>query len=357
MGVWEGIPWYLSTTCKHARAYMAASIDSLTSFLISKVNRSFVYVPNPGNAGDALIAFATLRLFSDLSLPAHTVGHWSQKYSSRLIVLGGGGNLVERASSSRQLGGMKIAQFLRDNAPSERNNTIVLLPQSVRGYSSLLGGLGRNVWIWARERETYTHLRQFANGGARVSIGHDVALHLVDCGLWETAKIMVERRAKTTLVFRTDREAPAEQTLPSGNVDIVKESARVLDIQSVNVSLFGLRYELSSHELGLCAKGLALMRYVAAAPEVRTNRLHVAIAALITHTPCHLYDNSYGKLSSVFAHSLCTGCAYDNRLLLFHTGVYQPPPSLRRGAQPVCEAAGARSRTPAPAAGGASIPR
>jgi len=57
---------------------------------------------------------------------------------------------------------------------------------------------------------------------------------------------------------------------------------------------------------------------------VRTNRLHVAIAAMITHTPCHVYDNSYGKLSRVYSHSLGTGSTYDNDMLLFHKGIYRP---------------------------------
>ena len=324
----------------------AANTDSLASFLTLKVNRRFVYIPNPGNAGDALIAFATLRLFCDLSLPPHDEGNWTLAYSSQMIVMGGGGSLVERASSSGPFGSEKIAQFLQLNAPKTRNNTIVLLPQSVRGYTSLLGGLGGNVWIWARERETYKHLRKFATGGAHVFVGHDVALHLVDCRLWHTASITAPARlrAEPSLVFRTDREAPADQKRPSRNVDIVRACANKLDIQAVNVSLLGLSGELSRNELSLCAKAFALLRYVAAAPEVRTNRLHVAIAALITCTPCHMYDNSYGTLSSVFAHSLSTGCAYDDRILLLHSGVYQPSPSPSHGF-PLCEAAEGRSPT------------
>ncbi|KAL7530328.1 hypothetical protein ACHAXR_008257 [Thalassiosira sp. AJA248-18] len=107
---------------EQAAFLVAAGEENLASWLVDKIDRPFIYIPNPGNF------LGTMQLFHRLNM-RFQLGSTSGKYKGELLVYGGG---VTRA-----------------NHEPKNNNTIILLPHSVRGFESLLESLGPNVWLWA----------------------------------------------------------------------------------------------------------------------------------------------------------------------------------------------------------------
>ena len=68
--------------------------SGLIDLLHSIKNDSIKYVPNPGNAGDSVIAYSTFQLFRQLNLSV-SVYHRETRFSERdVLIYGGGGNLV-----------------------------------------------------------------------------------------------------------------------------------------------------------------------------------------------------------------------------------------------------------------------
>ena len=191
------------------------AFENLGIWLKTHVRRPFIYFPNPGNLGDSLIALGTLQLFERLSLPAHQIGEWDKQYTGQLLIFPGGGNFVEYATadSTRPRGGGRSSGGFLRNHRAALNNTLILLPHTVRGFESLLSSLGPNVWLWAREQTSFDYLKSVATGGAHVQLSHDLALYAVV----KVDKIRsldgmgLPARGSALLAFRTDREAPTDQ--------------------------------------------------------------------------------------------------------------------------------------------------
>ena len=96
------------------------------------------FIVNPGNAGDSMIASATLKLFEDLGLDFSIEKH-NKKYDGDVLVYAGGGNLTDKYDSLRN--------FLWKNY---RKNEILILPHTICHCTPLLKALGPNVKIIAR---------------------------------------------------------------------------------------------------------------------------------------------------------------------------------------------------------------
>lgn len=85
----------------------------------------------------------------------------------------------------------------------------------------------------------------------------------------------------TGFMFRSDSEAPADQTIPRGNVD--------LSIQGRVDTPIG-----------------KFMDSIAKFETIHTNRLHVGIGAALLGRRVHIYANGYFKNQSIFESSLAT---------------------------------------------------
>ena len=263
------------------------------------------YHPNPGNAGDALIAHATYVQFERLGvnwLPADKPGFYS---NDRNVVYGGGGNLVPGYSIARD--------FISKHHMTARR--LILLPHSVDGNEDLLGELGPNVHLFLREKRAFDHCSKFARG-VKLELAHDLALSLPadrrsKPGAVELAVALVRactRHSPPTLrmvamvvqrlmrdgyprgmvlsAFRTDRESEGAP-LPDGNRDLSE------------TFLLG---SMEPRWASLSAR--LLLAWVSQAQLVRTDRLHVAISCCLMSVPVEMHDNSNHKLESVFTHSI-----------------------------------------------------
>lgn len=275
----------------------------------------FYYAPNTGNAGDGLIAYATLQLFRRLSLKWVLLRDpWdaAELPPGQTVVLGGGGHMCRHWN-----GFAPLASRIQ-----ERASQLVILPHTIEGNDEILSEFGPNVDFVCREDPSYEHVAAHVGPGCRVHLSDDMALHLdVDSALrrnfhaWLGAKRTFGRsRARKHLrrlryelqygriprwlgqrdgasvlnCFRTDEEA-AGWSIPEDN----------LDASSVFSSADG-RYG----EADAILSGGRLVRYINRFRVVNTDRLHVGIAGALLGKQVNLYVNNYYKITAVYETSL-----------------------------------------------------
>lgn len=276
-----------------------------------------LFIPNSGNAGDALIGHATYEMFDRLNLNYQTlIDHTKADPSGRVVICGGGGNLVPLYT--------KTARVLR--WASGRARRTILLPHTIDGNEELLAGLSPDVDLVCRERVSYDHVTDSVRS-AKVHLADDmafsmdvrrtldrappvpaqlslyaqkVASRLLRPSLLKTIpsprKIRAGRRLMagrsseqpqgTLHAFRTDLEKTS-RGLPDDNLDIARQfSHGTRDPYICHVSAF------------------FLLSYVATFEAVETNRLHVSIGAALLGKKVTLWPNSYFKNQAVFEFSI-----------------------------------------------------
>lgn len=272
----------------------------LEAFLAGLTNERPVYVPNPGNAGDALIAHGTYQLFERV-LPAFDVGSWNQTYPGRTLIYGGGGNLVARYRNA--------SDFIAAN--HQHCKMLVILPHTIGAHGDLIARLGTNCHIFCRDTTSYASVLSHAVK-ASVYLSHDLALgvDLVQTrtkarrSQWSGDFLRSHLRRRTGLwlavaghywrtqgsgvlnAFRTDRESTERHT-PSNNFDVS--------------DIFATR-DLSP--AGCLHTVDMMMHMIAPYRSVRTDRLHICILSAMMGKHVDFFPNSYWKNQAVYEHSL-----------------------------------------------------
>jgi len=277
-------------------------IDELVA--LAAYGKSVRYVPNAGNAGDALIAAGTWQLFDDLGLspvPSRT----AELRPGDIAIYGGGGNLISEYQD--------CAAFLEQCLKTAVRRALVL-SQTVRGHEQLLGRLDERFTIACRESESLERVRAsgtrakiiFAPDLAlridvprllsrcqelpvRAELMKDLALHgrLPAYLKWRSRLLRLAMECRSTMhIIRGDAEA----------VEGVQGQPR-WDISALYWSEFLLRSEVD-----FVTRDLLL--FVRGAREVVTNRLHAGVAAALVGRRVTYTDNSYGKIRAVYNSSL-----------------------------------------------------
>ena len=296
---------------------MFSSLDSFLTRIAAEGD--LWYLPNPGNAGDALIGAATWQRFDRLGLRVHAIPRDGFDPTGKIVLFGGGGNLVPLYSQA--------ADFLRANHGKARR--LVLLPHTVDGHEDLLASLGPSTTIFCREEVSLRHCRIHASR-AEVVLSHDLALGLeVDRLLLPSSMDLARlhlQGAWTTLrrgrvdgpglseirhawswakrlgplavgkegprhdsrldAFRIDSESGGHPRSP-GNLDL----SDLLELRSYRRHAM----DISASWLLGCLRGHTL---------VRTDRLHVCIAASLLGIAVEFHPNSYFKCQAIWEHSL-----------------------------------------------------
>lgn len=271
---------------------------------LAAYNKGLRYVPNAGNAGDALISAGTWQLFDDLGLspiPTRT----AELHPGDVAMYAGGGNLVSEYQD--------CAQFLEGCLKAGVRRALVL-SQTVRGHEGLLRRLDSRFTIACREDESLERVRATGTR-AKIIFAPDLALRLdperllsrcqelpvraqllKDLTLnrrlpaylkWRSRLLRLAMECRSTMhIIRTDAEAVAG----------VAGQAR-WDVSGLYWSDFGLRSEVE-----FVTRDLLL--FVQTAREVVTNRLHAGVAAALLGKRVTYTDNSYGKIRAVYNTSL-----------------------------------------------------
>ena len=243
--------------------------------------RDVALVPNNGNVGDALIHAATLQVLERMGVGCRIVSGDKRKRGD-VLLLGGGGNLVDRYSHL-----LPRLERLHD-----RFEDVVILPQTIFGrrVADVFARLGPNVRVLCRERRSYDFLSDVVAYRERLFLSHDMAFHF-DYGPYRA------NGAGTLNAFRLDVER-TEAVIPPDNVDL-----------SAALQLPGRPYHPNFWLLPYWREYLdAFLARIAASAVVRTNRLHVAIAAGLLGKTVELFDNDYYKNRAVYEYSLAGRC-------------------------------------------------
>jgi exopolysaccharide biosynthesis predicted pyruvyltransferase EpsI len=265
----------------------------LAALLRDLAGETIAYFPNPGNGGDSMIAAATYQLFEHYGLQFDVL-YTPQDASamrSRLVILGGGGNLVPLYS-----GMAAIAERLIPGG-----NTVILLPHSVRGNEQLLSRMPAGWTLFCREIQSWRHVQSHAPS-CNARLGHDLGLYL-DVDLLRERVDLAEVDGQFRSMLASGTKLTPE-TLAGKAMSCMRHGRERTSLPS------GPNFDVSVVFATGVAPGLAeagawmMLEFARLASHVTTNRLHVGIAAALVGTPVVLHDNSYGKVSGVFLNSM-----------------------------------------------------
>lgn len=259
--------------------------------------REVHWIPNSGNAGDALIAAGTVHLFQDHGIECQVVEDTDRfDGTGKIVCYGGGGNLVPQYQTARNI-------LLRHHRAVKH---LIVLPHTIAGHDDLLAEFGPNVTIICRESVSFAHCRRAAPR-AEVLAADDLALSVQPARLpWSASSVpgsyararyerarekyitfLAAGRAKNELdVFRNDSERDPRATSPPGN-----DMSRLFQPQGHRL----VDKMIAAH---------FFLQAIASFDAIRTDRLHVAIAGTLLGKQVTLYPNSYYKNRAVYAFSL-----------------------------------------------------
>ena len=272
--------------------------------LVSMGLKKIHFVPNPGNAGDALIAAATFQHFDEYGIEYVVGGLGGAQEDYQALCYGGGGNLVPDYHDA--------SNWLKEATHS--GLPVIVLPQTIKGHEELLHSLGRNVHLFCRELVSYEYA-SLACPNANVYLSHDLALSLIVDG------VLAEFPAAVRTLLRSPRKAEVIKKLTKclllrcvGDIRppfrISNDELRVFrgdgertviesecDISNY-FSVTALDKETATLSAGLLLYALRPFE------NVFTNRLHVCIAAALQGKQVRFFSNSYYKNEAVYKHSL-----------------------------------------------------
>lgn len=259
--------------------------------LRSLSRQAVLYWPTPGNAGDALIDLGT-RVALDRAGVRWRFAHPNEDVRGRTVLVGGGGNLVplyDHAASA-------IDVFLTDGA-----GRIILLPHTIRGHAEIISRLRVQDLVLCRDEPSFQFARSAATR-AEVGLTHDMALHL---GRWDLRGLLSTESLAVAVDGRLANVGWSRNRIGAARV------MRLLR-QDVERSPEAPLGDLDPSALFLPAPGVLDQRLAAAclldvvgcSRHVVTDRLHVAIAAVLLGVRVTFGPNTYGKNEDVFRHSL-----------------------------------------------------
>lgn len=274
--------------------------NSLTTILKQHVKEKFVYVPNPGNAGDSFIAYATYQFFEDLNLQ-YEIGKPTGLYPNRVVVFGGGGNLVHPYPNA--------IEFMRNNHRIAK--LLILLPHTIASYGEDLRELGPNCHIFCREMPSYGYARRYASN-AHVHLSHDMALStdIEKIYSFEHNLLQLPLRYRSLKSDLKQGLAALRHHAKNGfNRDRLMAFRN--DAESTSDTKIDNNFDISDV---FCSRDFSpsatmhttykLARFLDRYQTIHTNRLHVCILSAILKKKVHFYRNSYFKNRAIFEHSL-----------------------------------------------------
>jgi len=267
--------------------------------ILKRDGHHWTYIPNPGNAGDSLIAESTYQFFDRIGLSYSIASFRDTLESGARILIGGGGNLVPMYRN--------IRNFLGRNL--EAIGSAVVLPHTIRGSEDLLGRLDQRFTLICRERPSYEFCLEMAPG-AKVLLGDDMALQW----RWErTRAALRDQSARTTdrqFLVRNlkhlTRRAVHRWKIHNGTLEAFRGDIEGKNRQHSrrNVDLSQVFSTDEETRLYAAAAVNSLASFIDRAERVHTDRLHIGVMSAILGKDVTMFDNSYGKNRAVFENSL-----------------------------------------------------
>jgi len=272
----------------HKKLYKYGTLRRINvddSQILSELNKfeTFSYMPNSGNLGDMLIASATMDWFDINKLK--WVRTRPNEYPKN-FVYGGGGAWIKNYIS-----GMTRVMDIMQHAEH-----VIILPSSFNDVPELVKILDERFVVFCREKKSYDYMVK-QKTGAKIILDHDMALRMTK--IPKSPKMLGKYFGKSLRLWHKSK------TLPK-TVNLLRQDSEALGKYVTDFDLsecFGWFSPYSSRgTIDFAAR--TMLRFIKNFNIVHTDRLHVAIAGILTRKTVFLQDNSYGKLSSVYEHSL-----------------------------------------------------
>ncbi len=285
------------------------SSPSIREFLERLGSEPVVFHPNPGNAGDSLIALATYELFEEVGV-CWEFHRDDLDIDGRVVIYGGGGNLNPLYDD--------CADFIEKT--HRRAARLILFPHSITGRRELLSGLGPNVEILCRERVTLDYVRATAPL-IRTELVEDLAFTLDPDAILRreissfegveddgAAVSNARRRTYERRRLRSDTGRKISKLL--GKPDVLRcfradvEATGRTPWDNVDLSMT-VPHDVSARSRRASAETTyEIFRLMSGADDIHTNRVHMAISGALLGKRVLMHANSYFKNQAVYEQSL-----------------------------------------------------
>lgn len=283
-------------------------LNSIDSYMAEMTKKRIVhYYPNPGNAGDALIALATFQIFKRNQVNYRWIDLNHFVPQGQTVIYSGGGNLT------------RYYRYAHDFISTIHHEVekLIILPHTIEGHEQLLAKLGHNVEIICRERTSYKHVLRYAKK-ANVYLSDDMAFHLDIDHVFANAQFRRawHRSLDLTMLIRAVYKRSFDQLSSylharlmirrTGILNAFRRDAERSEIKipNDNCDVSEVTNHGTYNELALFSSAIHLLRLVSSCRQLRTNRLHVAIAGALLGKEVLFYPNSYYKNQAVYEFSM-----------------------------------------------------
>lgn len=267
----------------NTKNFINCNIDNTTLLRELSCLPDFLYIPNPGNMGDMLIAAATMNFFDKNNIKYHTNPKRKEKY----VVYGGGG--VWTADYKKFW--LKKLHFFT------QAEKIIILPSSFNKCPEFIQNIDNRYVVFCREQQSFDYLTN-SNTSAKIILDHDMAL-----------RADIDILTKDTLISQS--EIRIIKNIAS-NLKNISATAKFLRQDCESSNNYQTDMDLSSYIHGneqsskdyIYFSAQVMLCVVDAFDCVITDRLHVGIASALMGKETYLLDNSYKKISNVYNNSL-----------------------------------------------------
>lgn len=266
------------------------NLDNSTLLNELKKMKSFLFIPNPGNMGDILIAAATIEFFKkhQLNFTIYTKNNNEAKNEKNIVYGGGGGWAWPKGKPNG------LERFF---PLFKKADKVIILPSSFYNCTKLIDLLDERFILFCREKNSFNYLKE-QNIKSKIVLDHDMAFRMNDNIFNETLflsdydlTLLKEIQTKLNEInqiphfFRKDNES-------------IHQNTSHLDISRY----MGLNENSSIKHILTWGK---LMLYILDSFDtIITDRLHVGVAALLMNKKIFWLDNSYKKISGIYNHTL-----------------------------------------------------
>lgn len=187
--------------------------ENLENILLKIIDRSIYYIPNCGNAGDAAIALGTYHFFQKVKIKYKTIPNTQNKeLHDEIIVLGGGGNLVEGKYRNTH---DTLTHYIK-------NNICIILPHTIVGYKDILPHTYSNLYIFCRDQISFNNCIAAGGNPEQIFISDDMAFSIDDKLLDYYRAIPGKGHA---YCLRTDKESLGVLKFSPDNRDISRSQS------------------------------------------------------------------------------------------------------------------------------------
>jgi exopolysaccharide biosynthesis predicted pyruvyltransferase EpsI len=274
------------------------NLNNVEVLLRDFVGKDVIFKPNPGNAGDSVIACAEYLMFDRLGLSVKEYDQATEAEIANcdLLIYGGGGNLVGLYQNAAQC----------ISAWHQRVKRLVLLPHTVRGHEALVQSLGPNVTVFCREAESLDYVSS-QNPKLDARFEHDMAFSLPmdavvardsSLGFLKAAPLnirTIKRKIRSLLYDLSSKWDRNDLYAFRGDAEGTGRIGRL----NIDVSQAFSADDMSKQS---CLETTAVMAsFLNRYQVIHTDRLHVCIVSALLGKTVRFHDNNYGKNRSVHA--------------------------------------------------------